>query len=72
MKYQDSKSKSQMIDEGSLILSIIYKTLILSLIKTFSPMNKGLLTSDSDEYDHQFQPGERTAEGFFKLKTKKV
>jgi hypothetical protein len=29
LKYQDSKSKSQMIDEASLILSMIYETLIL-------------------------------------------
>jgi isocitrate/methylisocitrate lyase len=28
----------------------------------------GLLTSDVDEYDHQFLTGERTAEGFFKIK----
>ena len=27
----------------------------------------GLLTSDIDEYDHQFLTGERTAEGFFKI-----
>ena len=27
----------------------------------------GLLTSDADEYDHQFLTGERTAEGFFKI-----
>ncbi len=36
LKYQDSKSKSQMIDYGTLFLSIIYKTIILSLNKTFS------------------------------------
>ncbi len=36
MKYQDSKNKSQMIDYGTLFLSIIYKTIILSLNKTFS------------------------------------
>ena len=28
----------------------------------------GLITSDVDEYDHQFLTGERTAEGFFKIK----
>jgi isocitrate lyase len=28
----------------------------------------GLLTSDVDEYDHQFLTGERTVEGFFKIK----
>jgi isocitrate lyase len=28
----------------------------------------GLLTSDVDEYDNQFLTGERTAEGFFKIK----
>jgi isocitrate lyase len=28
----------------------------------------GLLTSDIDKYDHQFLTGERTAEGFFKIK----
>jgi isocitrate lyase len=28
----------------------------------------GLLTSDVDEYDHQFLTGERTAEGYFKIK----
>jgi isocitrate lyase len=28
----------------------------------------GLLTSDVDEYDHQFLTGERTVEGFYKIK----
>ncbi len=28
----------------------------------------GLLTSDVDEYDHRFLTGERTAEGYFKIK----
>jgi isocitrate lyase len=29
----------------------------------------GLLTSDIDEFDHQFLTGERTPEGFFRIKT---
>ena len=39
LKYQDSKSKSQIIDNGSLILSLIIKTHVLSLNKTFSLFN---------------------------------
>jgi len=43
VKYQDSKSKSQMIDDDSLILSIIYIVLILSLNKTFSLIDTSII-----------------------------
>ena len=36
LKYQDSVSKSQMIDNERPVFSIIYITLILSLNKAFS------------------------------------
>jgi hypothetical protein len=42
MKYEDSKSKSQMIDDELLVLSIIYIVSILSLNKTFSLIDTGI------------------------------
>jgi len=42
-KYQDSKSKSQMIDNGSLILSLIIKTHVLSLNKTLSLIDTAIV-----------------------------